>query len=166
MAYLKILLSSVTIYICIVIFIRVFGKKELAQLSVIDLVFLLLISNSVQNAMVGADTTLFGGLTSAATLFIVNYFFKLLMYKFPKFSRVVQGHALLLIYKGKLLNKNLKKAKITRSEINEVVREHGVLNIGEIDMAVLEIDGNISILSNNFKQSTIKKLKKINKNRE
>jgi uncharacterized membrane protein YcaP (DUF421 family) len=163
MAYLKILLSSVSVYLFIILFIRLFGKKELAQLSVIDLVFILLISNSVQNAMVGSDTSLTGGLVAAASLFIVNYFFKLLLYKFPKFGKVVQGHAILLIYKGKIINNNLIKSKISRSELKEAIREHGVMNVGDVDIAVLEIDGNISVLSNNFKQNTVKKIKRINK---
>jgi uncharacterized membrane protein YcaP (DUF421 family) len=163
MPYLKILLSSVSVYLFIILFIRLFGKKELAQLSVIDLVFILLISNSVQNAMVGSDTSLTGGLVAAGSLFIVNYFFKLLLYKFPKFGKIVQGHAILLIYKGKFIESNLTKSKLTHSEVKEAIREHGVMNVGDVDIAVLEIDGNISILSNNFKQNTVKKIKRINK---
>jgi uncharacterized membrane protein YcaP (DUF421 family) len=82
--YLKIAGSSVTVYLFIIIAIRLFGKKELAQLSIIDLVFILLISNAVQNAMVGSDSSLTGGLVAASALFIINYLFKYLMYRFPK----------------------------------------------------------------------------------
>jgi uncharacterized membrane protein YcaP (DUF421 family) len=71
--YVRIILSTVAVYLFLIIAIRLFGKKELAQLSVFDLVFILLISNVVQNAMTGPDTTLSGGLTGAAALFIVNY---------------------------------------------------------------------------------------------
>lgn len=74
--------KSILIYIFIILSIRVFGKKELAQLSVVDLVFILLISNSVQNAMVGPDETLLGGMAAALGLFVVNYVFKLLLKKF------------------------------------------------------------------------------------
>ena len=70
--YVRIILSTVAVYLFLIIAIRLFGKKELAQLSVFDLVFILLISNVVQNAMTGPDTTLSGGLTGAAALFIVN----------------------------------------------------------------------------------------------
>jgi uncharacterized membrane protein YcaP (DUF421 family) len=77
--------------------IRIFGKKELAQLSVIDLVFILLISNAVQNAMVGPDTSLNGGLVAAASLFFVNFTLKQLLYRNKNFSKLLQGESLLLI---------------------------------------------------------------------
>ena len=76
--YVRIVVSTLAVYLFIVVAIRLFGKKELAQLSVVDLVFILLISNSVQNAMVGPDSTLSGGLVAATSLFIVNYILKYL----------------------------------------------------------------------------------------
>lgn len=161
--YLKIAFSSLSIYLFIIIAIRLFGKKELAQLSVIDLVFILLISNSVQNAMVGSDSSISGGLVAATTLFIANYLFKYLLYRFPKLSNIVQGSDLLLIYKGQLNEANLSKARITHNELLEAVREHGVSEIREVDLAVLETDGNISIISNEYKHRTIRKRKGHNK---
>jgi len=161
--YLKIALSSSAVYIFIIIAIRLFGKKELAQLSIIDLVFILLISNAVQNAMVGSDSSLSGGLVAASTLFIINYLFKYLLFRFPKLGIVVQGVELMLIYKGQLNVSNMNKARITREEIQEAVREHGVSEIREVDLAVLETDGNISIISNEFKNRTTKKRKGRNK---
>lgn len=161
--YYKIVLSSVAVYLFIIVAIRLFGKKELAQLSIIDLTFILLISNSVQNAMVGSDSSLTGGLVAATSLFIVNYLFKYLLYRFPKLSKVVQGADILLIYKGQLNEPNMAKARITREEIVEAVREHGVSEIREVDLAVLETDGNISIISNEYKHQTIRKRKGRNK---
>jgi len=161
--YLKIALSSVAIYLFIIIAIRMFGKKELAQLSIIDLVFILLISNAVQNAMVGSDSSLAGGLVAATSLFIVNYLFKYILYRFPKLSHVVQGADIMLIYKGQLNLANMNKARITRDELAEAVREHGVSEIREVDLAVLEIDGNISIVSNEYKHRTTRKRKGRNK---
>jgi uncharacterized membrane protein YcaP (DUF421 family) len=161
--YLKIVASSVSVYLFIIVAIRLFGKKELAQLSIIDLVFILLISNAVQNAMVGSDSTLVGGLVAASSLFIVNYLFKYLLYKFPKLGNVVQGEELLLINQGKLNMPNMTKARITHEELLEAVREHGVSDISKVDLAILEIDGNISIISNDYKVRTIKKRKGRNK---
>jgi len=161
--YLKIAFSSVAFYLFIIVAIRLFGKKELAQLSIIDLVFILLISNAVQNAMVGSDSSLAGGLVAASSLFIVNYLFKYLLYKFPGLGNVVQGVELLLIYKGQINLPNIAKARITREELLEAVREHGVSEIREVDMAVLEIDGNISIISNEYKHRTVRKRKGRNK---
>ena len=155
--YVQIILSSIAVYIFIIAAIRLFGKKELSQLSVIDLVFILLISNSVQNAMVGSNVSLSGGLAAAAALFVTNYIFKQLMYRFPKFSKAIQGEAIMLVYGGKLAEKNLEKARITKDELMEAIREHGVSDIADVDLAILEIDGNISVLSDNFSRRTIKK---------
>ena len=157
--YLKIALNSVAVYLFIIVAIRLFGKKELAQLTIIDLTFILLISNSVQNAMVGPDSTLTGGLVAATSLFVVNYLFKLLLYWFPGFSKIVQGSDLLLIYKVQINQNNLNKARITQNELLEAVREHGVSEIREVDLAVLETDGNISIISNEYKHHTVRKRK-------
>lgn len=157
--YGKIILSSIVVYIFIIIAIRIFGKKELAQLSVVDLVFILLISNSVQNAMVGSDSSLIGGLLSAGSLFLFNHLFKLVSYRFPKFTKFIEGEAIMLVYNGMVNKKNMEKAKIPMSELLEAMREHGVATVSEINLAVFEVDGNISILSNEFKQRTTKKRK-------
>ena len=157
--YLKIILTSVSVYIFIVFAIRLFGKNELAQLSVIDLVFILLISNAVQNAIVGTDSSLGGGIVAASSLFVVNYLFKRVMYRFPEFNKLIQGEPLLLIYHGIINKKNMIKSKISMEEIMEVIREHGVAVIEQVDLAVLEVDGNISVMSHEFKQKTTKKKK-------
>lgn len=159
MNYFIIAGSSACVYIFIIAAIRLFGKKELAQLSVIDLVFILLISNAVQNAMVGSNTSLLGGLCAAGTLFVVNSVLKYIIYKYPKISNIVQGSAIMLIYNGSIIKENLIRAKISVSEIEEAAREHGVRGIEEVDLAVLEIDGNISILSNDYKSHTKEKKK-------
>lgn len=158
-SYVQVILSSVAVYLFIIIAIRLFGKKELSQLSVIDLVFILLISNSVQNAMVGTNTSLTGGLAAAAALFLTNYIFKQFLYRFPKFSKMIQGEEMMLVYKGKLNRNNMEKARITKEELLEAIREHGVADVEDVDLAILEVDGNISVLSNDFKTRTVRKRK-------
>ena len=148
--YLAIVFRCIAVYVFVIIAIRVFGKKELAQLSVIDLVFILLISNSVQNAMVGPDTSLNGGLVAAISLFSVNYLLKQLLYRNKKVSEILQGTAIMLIYKGQVETDNLKKAEITIEELEAAVREHGVEEIRHVDLAMLEVDGNVSIISDDF----------------
>lgn len=155
--YIQIIISSVSVYLFVVVAIRLFGKKELSQLSIVDLVFILLISNSVQNAMVGSNTTLAGGLMAAGSLFVTNYLFKLFLYRFPRFSRLIQGEPMLLIYEGKLNRENMVRAKLTMEEIMEALREHGTDQIEEVNLAVLEVDGNISVLSNEYRRKTVKK---------
>ena len=150
---------TVIVYLFIVVAIRLFGKKELAQLSVIDLVFILLISNSVQNAMVGPDTSLWGGIIAAASLFVVNAGFKYFLFRSKKFTELVEGHAVMLIHKGKVIEKNIQQQKISLDELEAVVREHGLKEIEEVDLAVLEVDGNISVLSEKYQKKTSKKRK-------
>jgi len=157
MQYLVIAGTSSAVYVFIMAAIRIFGKKEISQLSIIDLVFILLLSNAVQNAMVGPNTSLLGGLCAAATLFAVNSLLKWLLYKFPKLSGAVQGQALMLVYQGELNRENMRRAKISAPEIEEAAREHGVHSLEEVDLAVLEVDGNISILSGGYKNSRIQK---------
>ena len=154
---LEVILRSVAVYVFIVVAIRLFGKKELAQLSVIDLVFILLISNSVQNAMVGSETGLLAGLAAAATLFAVNFLLKYFLFSSERFSKLVQGEAVMLIHEGKVLYQNLRKEKLTMEELEASVREHGVKSIEEVDLAVLEVDGNISILSENYHKKSSRK---------
>lgn len=158
-SYVRIIGSTLAVYLFIVIGIRIFGKKELAQLSVVDLVFILLISNAVQNAMVGPDATLLGGLVAASTLFVVNYMMKYLQYRFPGFGKVVQGDATMLVYQGRILDDHMRKAKISTDELMEAVREHGVKSVKDVDLAILEVDGSISVLSDQYQKKTRKKRK-------
>ncbi len=157
--YFRIIGSTLAVYVLIVVAIRIFGKKELAQLSVVDLVFILLISNAVQNAMVGPDSTLSGGLVAASTLFLVNYTLKYLQFRFPKFGKMVQGEATMLVYQGKVLEDHLKKSKISYDELMEAVREHGIDSVYNVDLAIMEVDGSISVLSSQFQKKTVKRRK-------
>lgn len=150
----EIILRSVAVYLFVILALRIFGKKELSQLSVIDLVFILLISNSVQNAMVGTDATLAGGLTAAASLFLLNFLLKNLLYRSPRISRLLQGEPVMLIHKGEVLQVNLQREKISLDELHSAIREHGVGKVEEVDLAVLEPDGNISILSQDYSKKS------------
>ncbi|MDR6195347.1 DUF421 domain-containing protein [Siphonobacter sp. SORGH_AS_0500] len=159
MQYLDIIGRSLAVYLFIIAAIRLFGKKELAQLSIVDLVFILLISNSVQNAMVGSDTSLPGGIIAAGALFLGNLILKRIIYKNQQFSHFLQGEPIMLIYKGKVKDKNLTRAEISVNELEAAVREHGVLNLKDVDLAVLEVDGNISVMSNDFQKKTSRRHK-------
>jgi len=156
---LEVLLRSVVIYLFIIFAIRLFGKKELSQLNVVDLVFILLISNSVQNAMVGNNATLIGGISAATALFLINFVFKNLLFKSKKISEFFQGDPVMLIYQGKVNKAHLEKTGISMDELMEAVREHGVKKISQVDLAILEIDGNISVLSEKFQRRTTRRRK-------
>ncbi len=157
--YLIIALKSIAVYVFIIVAIRVFGKKEFAQLSIIDLVFILLISNSVQNAMVGADTSLEGGLVAAFSLFLMNYVFKKISLVSKEFSKAIEGEPIMLIYQGEVKLDGLEKAQISIDQLKAVVREHGIESVELVNLAMFEVDGNISVLSDNFKKSTQRKHK-------
>lgn len=148
---------SILIYLFIILAIRLFGKKELTQLSIIDLVFILLLSNAVQNAMVGDNNSLLGGLAAASGLFIANWVLKNILFRSKHISQFLQGESLLLIYKGKVNDAHLRRSEISYEELEAAVREHGVERIGDVDLAVLEVDGNISVMSRNFVHRTVRK---------
>lgn len=157
---LDVVIRTSVVYLLIVIGLLLLGKKELSQMSVTDLVFILLISNSVQNAMVGSNSSLAGGLIAALVLFVLNYIFRRLNYKFSFVRKVVEGEPVMLVYKGFVKESNLKREQITHEELLAAVREHGVERIEEVSLAMLEIDGNISVLSDGFKHKSIHKRKK------
>ena len=157
--YVIIALKSISVYVFIVAAIRVFGKKEFAQLSVVDVVFILLISNSVQTAMVGDDTSLSGGLVAALALFAMNYIFKRLSLGSQSISKVIEGEPVLLIYNGEIRPNALKEASISLEQLKAVVREHGVEEISDVNLAIFEVDGNISVLSDNYRNLTKRKRK-------
>ena len=159
--YLIIAGKSIAVYLFMILAIRLFGKKELAQLSVVDLVFILLISNSVQNAMVGSDSTLLGGLSAAFALFLSNYIFKYFLRKNAGFSRIVQGRKVMLIHEGVISEKGLDEAMMSKEELQQAVREHGVEHVRDVNLAILEVDGNISIMTEDYRKKSIKSRKKI-----
>jgi uncharacterized membrane protein YcaP (DUF421 family) len=162
-SFWPIIISSASVYIFIIAAIRLFGKKEFAQLSVVDLVFVLLISNAVQNAMVGSDTSLAGGLIAATTLFAINALLKYLTYRFPGLRLAISGEPRMLIYQGKVNEENLRREHISINELLETIHEHGSHSIQDVDLAILESDGNISVLSGDFKKRTVKPRKRIKK---
>jgi len=159
--YLDIIIRSTAVYLFMVVALRIFGKKELSQLNTADVILILLISNSVQNAMVGNDTTLWGGLAAATILFAINFILKKLTYRYKKFSDFMLEKPEILIHNGNLDFKNLSKLDITSDELKEAMREHGVEYFKDVKLAMLEVDGNISIISgeSNLKQTHYKRRK-------
>lgn len=157
---LNIAFRSSVVYIFMVASFRIFGKRELSQLSITDLSLVVLISNAVQNAMVGENTSLIGGLTAGVVLFALNMVVSFLMYRFKPIRNLIQSEPVTLIYNGKILDKNLKDVLLTDDELLAAVREHGVSAIQDVSLAVMEVDGNISVISedgNHFKRTQYKR---------
>lgn len=163
--YFDIIIRSASVYLFMLIALRIFGKKELSQLNTADVILILLISNSVQNAMVGSNISLLGGLAAASVLFVINFALKKLMYKSKWFSDFMQEKPEILIHDGTIDFKALSKLNITSDELQEAMREHGVEHFTDVKLAMLEIDGNISIISGkiNLRQTHYKRLKRSKK---
>ncbi len=147
--YLDIVFRSVAVYLFMIVALRFFGKKELSQLNTADIILILLISNSVQNAMVGSDSSLLGGLTAALALFLINLIFKRVMTQSYFVRNLIADKPEILIHNGKTYYKTLARLGITSEEMEQALREHGVEHHNEVKLAMFEIDGNISIISGN-----------------
>jgi uncharacterized membrane protein YcaP (DUF421 family) len=130
-----------------IIALRIFGKKELSQLNTADVILILLISNSVQNAMVGSNSSLLGGIVAAFALFLINLLFKKIMLHSKFIKEMLQDKPEILIHNGKIEFKALAKLGISSEELQEAMREHGVQFYKDVKLAMFEIDGSISIIS-------------------
>ena len=147
--YLDITLRSVAVYFFMIIALRIFGKKELSQLNTADVILILLISNSVQNAMVGSNVSLIGGILAALSLFVMNLIFKKMVFKSELIKNWIQDKPEILVHNGKIEFETVAKLGITSEELEEVMREHGIEHFRDIKLAMLEIDGDISMISGN-----------------
>lgn len=162
---LDVVVRSLCVYLFMVVAIRLFGKNQLSQLNAGDVVLLLLISNAVQNAMVGPDTSLQGGLIAALVLFAANFILKRLMFGHPSFKTFMEEDPVILIKDGVVIQKALDEVKITKDELEEAIREHGVDGIKNVKLSILEVDGNISVISEDEKdkQTHYSRIKRKNK---
>ncbi len=143
---LDILLRTVAVYLVILVGLRLAGKREIGQLTVFDLVVLLLIANAVQNAMVGPDTSLAGGLLAAAVLLVINMLIARLGFRAPRLRRWLQGTPTLLVLHGETIQEHLRREGIDEEILMAALREHGVSDLSAVEMAVLETDGSISVV--------------------
>jgi len=143
---LDIALRAATIYVVVLLGLRLLGKKHVAQLSIVDLVLILLISNSVQNAMVGDDTSLIGGIVAAGTLLALSFILNYVFYRSKGFESFIEGSPTLLIHNGKIVAGHLESEEITEEELERVIREHGIESILDVKEAIMESDGTVSII--------------------
>lgn len=137
---------TVAIYLVVLIGVRLSGKREVGQMTPFDLTLLLLISNSVQNAMTGPDNSLVGGIVAAATLLVMNYGVAELAGANRRFRKVVEGQPSLLVHDGQLILSHMAKEHVSMDELERAMREHGVNTYRDLALAVLEVDGSISCL--------------------
>jgi len=141
-----IIIRTVLVYLAVLIGLRLSGKREIGQLTVFDLVVLLLLANAVQNAMVGPDTSVTGGLLAAGVLLILNFVVARSGLRWPKIRRFIEGSPTLLILHGKIIPEHLRREGLDKETLESALREHGVMEVSQVEMAVLEIDGSISVV--------------------
>lgn len=135
------LLRPMIVYLFLVGFLRMFGKRELAQLNPFDLVVLLSLSNTVQNAMIGDDNSVTGGIIGAFALLAINWALTLTLFKSPKLDRIVEGTETVLIRHGVVDEAAMKKEALTELELRSVLHKEGLNSFAEVEKCVLEPNG-------------------------
>jgi len=135
------LARPVIVYIVLVLLLRIFGKRELAQLNPFDLVVLLSLSNTVQNAIIGEDNSVTGGVVGAIGLLAINWLVVRLLFRSPKLTRLLEGRSITLIKNGQVDAKALERESLTREELIEVIHRQGFEHIHEVRKCDLEPNG-------------------------
>jgi uncharacterized membrane protein YcaP (DUF421 family) len=140
-------IRPILVYLFLIVSLRLAGKRELAQLNPFDLVVLMTLSNTVQNAIIGNDNSLLGGLIGAATLLVVNYVVVRFLYSHESIDRFIEGDPELLIENGVLQADQLKKELITTTELVEAAHKQGFGSLEEIERAVMEPGGTLTFVA-------------------
>jgi len=143
---LEVTLRTAVVYIVVLVGVRLSGKREVGQMTPFDLTLLLLISNAVQNAMTGPDTSLLGGVVAASTLLLLNYLIAEVSGGNRRFRKLVQGQPSLLVHDGEVITSHMAREHVSMDELNRALREHGIASCKDVALAVLEVDGSISCL--------------------
>ena len=142
----EIILRTAVVYVVVLVLLRAAGKRELGQMSPVDLVVILVIANAVQNAMTGGDNSLLGGVIAATTLVTVNVAFSRVAHRLPYVAHLFESEPTPLMKNGKLIKRNLERENVNMDELMMSVREHGIDDIKGVDSAYLERDGSISVI--------------------
>lgn len=140
------ILRPVFVYTFLVIGLRLSGKRELVQLNPFDLVVLLTLSNTVQNAIIGDDNSVSGGIIGATSLLLVNYLVVRFLYDHRKLDQLVEGRPDILMKGGQVIKRNLKKELITMEQLEAAARKQGFVSLSEVDECVLEPGGVLSFV--------------------
>ncbi len=143
--WLEKILRPIVVYLALVVLLRIFGKRELAQLNPFDLVVLLSLSNTVQNAIIGNDNSVSGGLIGAFTLLAANYLVVRFLFRHRRLDQLVEGKPTTLIDRGKVQHKNLAKELLSHSELLTVLHRQGFDDVDEVERCVLEPSGTFAV---------------------
>jgi len=139
------ILRPIIVYLCLVIFVRIFGKRELAQLNPFDLIVLLCLSNTVQNSIIGDDNSVSGGIIGVFSLLTINYLLTRILYRMPKLNQALEGHETVLIERGEVDRSAMKREALSEMELKTVLHKQGLHDYSEVERCVLEPSGNFYI---------------------
>ena len=143
----QLVVRSIIVYAFVLLLLRFTGKRQIGQLAPFDLVLLLMLSNAVQNALNGGDTSVAGGLLSATTLVALNSIVAVVTSRSKKAEAIIEGHPLVLIHNGKLYQAMMDQARLTHHELNSALRQAGCGCVDDVQYAVLENNGAISVVA-------------------
>ena len=143
----QLVVRSIIVYAFVLLLLRFTGKRQIGQLAPFDLVLLLMLSNAVQNALNGGDTSVTGGLLSATTLVALNSMVAVVTSKSKKAEAIIEGHPLVLIHNGRLYQAMMDQARLTHHELNAALRQAGCGCVDDVQYAVLENNGAISVVA-------------------
>lgn len=143
---LSIAAKTAVIYVLLVAGMRLLGTRQLGEMNAYDFVLVVVIANTVQNALVGGDSTLAGGLVSALTLLVVNRSLTWALTTFPWLERRMVGEPIVLVSSGEIRWDRMQKEGVDKDELMAALHEHGVDSLDKVQMAVLEVDGSISVV--------------------
>ena len=142
----EIIVRTFAVYLLVLLGVKLLGKKEMGQMSAPDLVLVLLLANAVQNAMVGADSSLGGGLLAAGVLLVLNRVLNMLTFRNARLESFFNGTPTLLVHDGAIIGAHCQREQVTVGDIEMAMREHGLDDLNDVKSAVLEPDGSISII--------------------
>ena len=139
------ILRPVIVYLCLILFLRLFGKRELAQLNPFDLVVLLCLSNTVQNSIIGDDNTVSGGIIGVFSLLTINYLLTRILFRMPKLNQALEGKRTVLIRHGQIDEEAMKREALSELELKTVLHKQGLHDYTEVERCVLEPSGNFYV---------------------
>ena len=143
--WLEKIARPIVVYLLLIVLLRIFGKRELAQLNPYDLIVLLCLSNTLQNAIIGEDNSVTGGFLGAFSLLAINYATVRLLYRHPRLEALVEGSPTVLIDKGEVCHDALRQEILTLAELESVAHRQGFADLDEIERCVLEPNGTFGI---------------------
>jgi len=138
--------KTLVVYLFLIAGLRLLGKRELGQMNIFDLVLIIVLGNSVQNAMMNNDNSLLGGLIAGTVLLILNRLFNLLLERSTHVERLMVGNPTLILSDGLTIDDHMKREGVTHDQLMTALREHGLTRLEQARLCVLEVDGSISVV--------------------